>query len=243
MGRSHALSGAVGWLAGCAGVEFAGHPVPGYVVVSGAVVSAGWALVPDLDHPRSTASISLGPVTGVLSWLTAGLSRFVSRVTCSCCDGDADGHRSLTHTALFAVMIGALFGLAGWAWGAAAGIPVVAVSAALAARGLLSRRSRRGGYGVLLVAVAVCAVVVEGGPGWWWLGLPVGWGMLCHCLGDSLTLSACPLWWPVRIRGCRWSPVGSPRWLRFRTGGPAERVVWWVLAVVGVGSGAYLVFG
>ncbi|PZG17827.1 hydrolase [Micromonospora craterilacus] len=241
MGRTHAASGAVGWLAGCAALGLAGQSVPGAVATAGAIVAAGWALVPDLDHPRSTASVSLGPVTGGASWVTAALSRWVSRVTCSCCDGDADGHRALTHTAAFAVVVGVLFGVAGWQLGAAAGVPVVAVSAALAARGLLSRRRRRGGYGVLVVAVAVGAVAAQGGPGWWWIGVPVAWGMLAHCLGDAATLSAVPLWWPLRIRGCRWAVVGSPRWLRFKTGGRAERVVWWLLLAAGAGSGAYLV--
>ncbi|WBB94156.1 metal-dependent hydrolase [Verrucosispora sp. WMMC514] len=243
MGRTHALSGAVGWLAGCAALGLAGHPVQGHVAVAGAVVSAGAALLPDLDHPKATASISLGSVTGGVSWVTAAVSRWVSRVTCSCCDGDADGHRALTHTVAFAVLLGVLLGVAGWRWGAAAGVPVVAVSAALACRGLLSPRRRRGGYGVLVVAVAVGAVLAEGGPGWWWIGLPVAWGMIAHCLGDAATLSACPLLWPLRVRGCRWGVVGSPRWLRFRTGGPGERVVWCLLMLLGLGSGAYLVFG
>lgn len=240
MGRTHALSGAAGWLVGCAGLTAAGHPAPARVVVAGAVISAGWALVPDLDHPRSTASISLGPVTGVLSWVTAALSRWVSRVTCRCCDGDADGHRALTHTALFALVMGVLLGVAGWRFGAAAGVPVVAVSAALAARGLLTPRRRRGWLGIMVVTVAVGAATAGGGPGWWWLGLPAAWGSLAHCLGDSMTLSRCPLWWPLRVRGCRWQPVGSPRWLRFRTGSGAEQVVWLALMVGALGAGSYL---
>ncbi|MCX5066685.1 metal-dependent hydrolase [Micromonospora lupini] len=239
MGRTHALSGATGWLVGCAALTAITEPVPAHVVVAGAVISAGWALVPDLDHPNATASISLGPVTGAMSWVTAAVSRVVSRVTCGCCDGDSDGHRALTHTGAFAVVMGVLLGVAGWRVGAAAGVPVVGVSAALAVRGLVSRR-RRGWLGIMVVAVAVGATLAEGGPGWWWIGLPAAWGAWAHCLGDAMTLSRCPLWWPLRVRGCRWQPVGSPRWLRFRTGSGAERVVWVALLVGALGAGSYL---
>ncbi|MEU7802587.1 metal-dependent hydrolase [Micromonospora arborensis] len=135
--------------------------------------------------------------------------------------------------------------MAGWRFGAAAGVPVVAVSAALACRGLLTPRRRRGWLGIMVVAVAVAvavgATLAEGGPGWWWLGLPAAWGSFAHCVGDAMTLSRCPLWWPLRVRGCRWQPVGSPRWMRFRTGSGVEQVVWVVLLLGSVAAGTYLV--
>ncbi|AEV86840.1 hypothetical protein ACWT_5822 [Actinoplanes sp. SE50] len=62
------------------------------------------------------------------------------------------------------------------------------------------------------------------------------WGWLAHNLGDALTLSRVPLLWPLRIRGCRWTPVGTPRWMRFRTGSGIETVVVWMLAVTGAAS-------
>ncbi|MDG4795086.1 hypothetical protein [Micromonospora sp. WMMD1082] len=107
----------------------------------------------------------------------------------------------------------------------AAGVPVVAVSAALAARALPSRRSRRDGYGVPVGAVAVGGGGRGEWPGWWWVELPVEWGMLARCWGDAMALSTCPLRWPLRIRNCRWRGVGSPQWLRFQTGGAAALVI------------------
>lgn len=58
-----------------------------------------------------------------------------------------------------------------------------------------------------------------------WPGIAVTVGMLVHCLGDALTSSGCPLLWPLPIQGQTWHPLRLPRWVRFRTGGPAEWVV------------------
>ncbi len=59
------------------------------------------------------------------------------------------------------------------------------------------------------------------------LGLAVGPGMVVHSVGDAVTESGAPLLWPVTIRQRRWYPVGSPRAVRFRTGGRMET---WVVA-------------
>lgn len=98
------------------------------------------------------------------------------------------------------------------------------------------------GVGSVVVAAGFVQLVVPSAPsdGWWWIGLPVFWGCLAHSLGDCLTFSRCPLLWPLEIRGCRWTPVGSPKWLRFRTGSTAEKVVVVLLAVCGVGALAVL---
>src|SRR5690606_40666834 len=71
MGRTHALTG---W---CAGLAVA--PAVGITTLSQALVfaatTAGYALLPDLDHPGARASKLLGPVTGGLSWLLRNASR------------------------------------------------------------------------------------------------------------------------------------------------------------------------
>ncbi|GGK24693.1 membrane protein [Pilimelia terevasa] len=234
MGRSHALSGVVVWLAGCAVVERVGPDLGWRSLAVGALVAGGAALAPDLDHPGSTAARVLGPVT---RWAARGVDAVAVRVrdrTCACCARRGGGHRTLTHTALFAVALGALAALAGWAgpFGAAA---VVYLSAALAMHGLLRRRTRGpfGGHAVGLLAAAATVGAAPGGS-WWWLGLPVFVGCLTHTLGDSLTVYGTPLLWPLRVRGCRWALLGTPRRLRFRTGGTGERVAVAVIGAAGV---------
>lgn len=257
MGRSHALSGAVGWLAGCAALDVVGLEVPGAVIAAGVVVSTGFALLPDLDHEGSTVSRTLGPVTGFLSGLTAGLSVTVRSSSCRHCGGHDDGgHRGLTHTAAGALVMGLLVAGCGLLWPAVTAVVVVGFAAWLAAHTALSAKTRakvgdwllpgkfrrRGkrafrftaGTGAALIGALVCLLLVDPTAGsWWWLGLPVFWGCLAHTLGDALTYSAVPLWWPARIRGCRWTAVGIPRWMRFRTDSRTEKLVVVLMFVAG----------
>lgn len=58
------------------------------------------------------------------------------------------------------------------------------------------------------------------GPGqeYLWLGLPIVLGALVHDIGDALTVSGCPVLWPIPIAGKRWYPIGPPKMMRFRAG-------------------------
>lgn len=63
-----------------------------------------------------------------------------------------------------------------------------------------------------------------GAPEWAWLvGLAMFVGNLAHIAGDAMTLHGVPLLWPVLRDGKRWSCVGPPMGLRFRTGGYREK--------------------
>lgn len=113
IGRSHLVTGATAGAWFAAAGSLAG--VPDHLAVLAVGVVAYSALLPDLDHPRSTATYSLGPVTIALSWL---LRWFVE-------------HRGATHTLQGAFASGVLAGagaaflpggLGGWVallWGAA----------------------------------------------------------------------------------------------------------------------------
>jgi membrane-bound metal-dependent hydrolase YbcI (DUF457 family) len=226
MGRSHALSGAVAWLGGCALLAGLGaRPAVGTVVV-GAVVTAGAALLPDIDHPGSVVARSLGPVTRLVAQGTATGAAALRTASCRCCTGRG-GHRAVTHTVVFAVVAGAVVSLLCWWGGDVAAAVVAGLAAALAVRGMLRRRTR-GAYGAagsgLLIGVMAAALPGPGG-GWWWVGLPLGLGCLVHALGDALTFTRVPLLWPIRIRGCRWAALGVWAPLRFRTGSAAELLV------------------
>lgn len=156
LGRSHALSGAVVWLAGSAAAAMVAPPDP-VVVAVGGVVSAGSALLPDMDHPSSHAARTLGPVSRAaartIAWVCARVhaaTRIRCRVDCdrvgcrTCPDRvDQDGHRTLAHTAPACLLLGAVTAGAGWWWGRLAAVVIVAVTAGLATRALLPRQHQR----------------------------------------------------------------------------------------------------
>lgn len=118
MGSTHLIVGvsAGSWLA--AGLAAVGVPVG--VAALAIPVAAYAALLPDLDHPRSTATYSLGPITMLISFV---LRLFVT-------------HRGATHDPLHGpVGFGSIAALAGlvlpsrtaewfWVWGLAVAVGV-----------------------------------------------------------------------------------------------------------------------
>ncbi|WP_027941250.1 metal-dependent hydrolase [Amycolatopsis taiwanensis] len=231
MGRTHALTG---W---CAGLALA--PTIGATTVHQAVAfaatTAGYALLPDLDHPGARASKLLGPITKALSWLLRKASAGLYQLTKGPRDERVKGtHRHLSHTFLFAALMGlaALYGTRAGGWYAVAGVVLFGV--VLAADAL--------GDWLLLVAGAVTA--------WWaftadvdgeleqltgWLGVAVAAGCVTHCLGDAITEHGCPFLFPLPIAGETWYEVRPPSFLRFRTGKRVEnQVLFPVFVVLGV---------
>ncbi|WP_091509386.1 MULTISPECIES: metal-dependent hydrolase [Amycolatopsis] len=240
MGRTHALTG---WCAGLAVAPTVGASSV-HQAVAFAATTAGFALLPDLDHPGAGASRLLGPVTGALSWLLRRLSSMLYAVTKGPRDERHRGmHRHLSHTVLFAAGLGALtmWGTRAGGWYAVAGVVLF---------GLLLAADALGDW---LLLVGAGAVV------WWartasaagelqeltgWLGVAVAVGCLTHCLGDSLTEAGCPFLFPVPIAGETWYELRPPSFLRFRTGKRVENllvfpafVVLGVLLVPGVWQG------
>lgn len=245
MGQSHAVSGVAGWVALCAAGSLVGVDVEPSTVLVGAGVSAGFALAPDIDHPGSTIARSLGPVTRVIARTVSYVADKVQDWTCLCCkDPDTVAHRALTHTAAGALATGALVALAGARLGRPAALVIVALAVALAVRGVVPTKWR-GTLGAAAAGAIAAGLVFELGPvsGWWWLGVPAGFGVLAHIVGDGLTKSAVPLLWPLKIRGCRWFPCGSPRWLRFRTGGRVERWLVGPLMLAGLAGSVWVLAG
>jgi LexA-binding, inner membrane-associated putative hydrolase len=218
MGRTHALSG---WCAGLALASTLDLDTIHQAVLF-AATTAGFALLPDLDHQRARATHLLGPLTRALSWLLRRTSAAVYQATRGPRDERHRGtHRHLSHTVLFAIVLGLLtaFGSTAGAYGVLA---VVLFGLLLAIDAL----------GTWLAAVAVAAAA------WWWitlqqhvrlddlsgwLGLAVMLGCITHCIGDALTESGCPFLWPLRIRGETWYELRPPALLRIRTGRHAEQ--------------------
>jgi membrane-bound metal-dependent hydrolase YbcI (DUF457 family) len=192
-------------------------------------VCAGAALLPDLDHPSSTATRRFS----VFSWLACHAVRpfsgFVFDLTRGRRDHGKGTHRGLTHTAVGAVLLGLAINLASAAWGTPVLLGTLFVCIALAIKGLDALVP---GPPSLVIAAGLTWGVQEFVPGGTagtagWLGTAVAIGMVVHSLGDAITESGAPLLWPLRIRRRSWYPVGSPRPLRMRTGGAVEA---WVVA-------------
>ena len=231
MGSSHAATGVAAGAAVLAGLSWAGAPIGFADVAFGGMVCAGAALLPDLDHPTSTATLSQGPVSAAASRGVRALSSVVWRATRTPQDRggrDADGtHRHLSHTVPAAVACGAAVAAAGLWWPALA--LVVWVVFSLAVRGLAACwRGRRLRWAEASGAALLLTIGVFGfGVGPLVVAGMVALGMVVHVLGDALTVAGVPLAWPLRVRGARWRMVGAP--LRFRTGreSPAEEVIRW----------------
>ncbi|TNY34863.1 metal-dependent hydrolase [Thermomonospora catenispora] len=191
MGRTHALSGAVVWLAAAPALsqerwlgDFAVSLSPAQVA-AGAVVCAGAALLPDIDHHNGRIANTIGPVT-------KSLCKWVGKVS--------GGHRQATHSILFALAAGLVMDLLAthveYLWWVALFITV-----GFGLRGIgLDFEKHEVWSSVADCAVAALAV--------WWMstldmsfaGYAVTLGCLAHIAGDCLTPRGCPIFWPVKWR-------------------------------------------
>lgn len=219
MGRTHATSGAVAMLAVLPLLRGAGMEVTPLSVPAAAVAAAGAAMLPDLDHPRSTAAQALGPLTRLLARMVAAA---------------AGGHRQGTHSLLGVLVFTAVFAVvflrmdslpAGLAlaalWSIAAASMRLKLTRAtvshtlicLAGGAVLGSTAALGAVSppVLVVAVAV--------------------GAAAHVAGDLLTQQGCPLLWPARQRTSLLGLTTGGVVERFvvgpALGGVAALLIWW----------------
>ncbi|GLB67300.1 metal-dependent hydrolase [Arthrobacter mangrovi] len=232
LGAHHAASGAAAWialttqfevsLASVISADWAQQPVllgAGLLdvgpagVISGALVTAGAALVPDADHHRATIAHSLPPV---------------SNIVCSAVGDLAGGHRRGTHSVLGVAVFVALAWLAGLpsfetqrfgtVYPAAGLLCILLVAFAAKALKFIPDRLRKTPWAV---GIAVAAFITAFAPEHQnWFPLAMAIGVVVHLLGDMVTTGGINLWWPLRIRppkalrkvpGLRriWRPNGS----------------------------------
>ncbi|MEV8544596.1 metal-dependent hydrolase [Streptomyces sp. NPDC051572] len=230
MGPTHALSGAAAWIGGSAIIEACGTPVPGAEIAVGAAVCAGAALLPDIDHPSSTVARSFGPVSVALSHGVDAIATVVFNVTRTSIERPREsGHRTLTHTTVFAMGLGGLVGAACSIFGKAAAAVVLFILLGLALRGLLGGWARRQGWAMTTLVtsgVSLGALVwLPADRTYAVLGVAVTLGAFMHCLGDMITKQGCPLAWPLVHRGKRWWEFALPSAFRIRAGGTFEKNV------------------
>lgn len=212
LGHTHALSGlvtgaAVGLFAthvriGHIGI---GHLTPGHLAIF-VGLTAGAAVLPDIDHPNSSLAHAFGFLTGSFAWLVGKIS---------------GGHRHLTH---------AILGVAGFtvlAWLAVkfrhdiGGKIALALFLALIFAGGLYALSVHG-HGADVLAIAGAIVMVLTGFALSLVAIAVCLGCVTHVLGDMLTEEGCPLLYPLS----EWHLRLLPRPLAFTTGTKPEL---WVL--------------
>ncbi|MBB0244677.1 metal-dependent hydrolase [Streptomyces alkaliphilus] len=237
MGPAHSLSGAAAWVGVAVATALAGHPMPWPVLVAGTLICAGAALAPDLDQKSATISRAFGPPSRWLAGLIDKLSVAVHNAT----RGPRDrrrtgGHRTLSHTWLWAVLMGVGFSAAAVHWGRWAVLGILFVHMVLAVEGLLWRAARISSDIMVWLLGAATAWILAGvlnqpghgsewlfpGQPYLWIGIPIVLGAMVHCVGDALTISGCPFLWPLKIKGRRWYPLGTPRFMRFRAGAWVE---------------------
>jgi len=226
LGRTHALSGAVvGAAAGLTATRLA----PGPLAV-GVLLTAGAAVLPDIDHPDATCARSFGFVTMAFAWLIEHVS---------------GGHRHGTHS-----LVGiAAFSAAAFAADTYRQLPAGKITLGLLLTLVIAsalRALRIGGHWADLLAVGGAAAMLWSGYGVAGVPWAIAIGTATHIAGDMLTDEGVPLLWPLSRRHVRLLP--EP--LAFTTGTRPER--WFVapllfVALAGLGviaaEGVYLAAG
>jgi membrane-bound metal-dependent hydrolase YbcI (DUF457 family) len=244
----HAATGA----AGCAALGL----IPG-LITSNFVLAiiilggAGAALLADIDHPKATAAQTFGWPSRTLAQLIETLTGWIYGATRTGRDQfRTGGHRTLTHTILFAL---SMFTLALWLGdNKLANLIILYIVLCLGIRGFLPKTTKRlrkllpkqirwlvTSKGLVFVLAAIVPLLMYSDKvamlSSWSLALMLGWGTLLHSLGDCLTDSGAPLFFPLPIHGQVWYRIKAP--VRFSTGSKhgellEQRIKWLCLLFI-----------
>jgi hypothetical protein len=216
-GITHA---AAGWCAGLLLAPLVEARTLAQAVVL-ATVTAGAALLPNLDHPDARQSRLLYLLTAGLSAVVQGLSRLLARLTSRRSDAYGGERQYFTHTLVFAVLLVA--GVTWWVSSAKAfAVVAVLLLACLFIVDALGDWLLPAVLGALLVALVNTDELATMSP---WLGVAVGVGCLVHCVGEGLTGDGSPLFWPLPLGGQLWREIDAPALVRFPAGGLFEVAV------------------
>jgi len=214
MGRTHALSGLV---TGVAIGQFWWHLDPAHVAV-GAAVTAGAAVLPDIDHPDASVAECFGFVTKGFAWL-------IGRVS--------GGHRHGTHSlAGLAAFTAAAYVAERHLHTPAGKVGLGLLLALVLASGL--RALKIGGHFGDLLAIGGAVAMLRSGFGVAEVPWAIAAGTATHLVGDMLTNEGIPVAWPLSRVHFRLLP--EP--LAFTTGTRPER---WVVAPLMVVALVWLV--
>ncbi|HEX5543537.1 MAG TPA: metal-dependent hydrolase [Micromonospora sp.] len=239
MGPSHALSGATVWLAGSWALDhFAGYEQSPLAIAAGTAVCAGAALFPDLDlsgkvtanKGGATVARTFGVVSLFIAEVVEKVSLGVYHATKLSKDPHRNnGHRTLTHTIPFTVLVGWGTTALCTAYGKWAVIGILFFMIGLALRGLFDQWAKRAGWLTVtllsLGAAYVTYLYLPGDRGYPMIGLAVGVGCFVHIMGDMITRSGVPILWPIPIQRRMWRMISIPDKYAIKTGGTVETLV------------------
>jgi len=180
MGKTHLLFGGAGWLLVAPAVLAAtGNDIGTAEIGTGAIVAAGAAMLPDLDHPQATVSRSLGPVS-------QGFAKYFAKAM--------GGHRNGSHSLLFVVVIGLVLQ---WALAGTDG-PWVALAICFLASSLFFRvLTEAEGLVCAALSVVMAAALTAISPQMDWILWAVIAGVVLHDIGDMLTSEGIPPLYPA----------------------------------------------
>ena len=186
LGHTHALSGAV---TGSAASIYVLHlPLPQAALMAG--LTAGAAVLPDIDHPSSTLARSFGFLTRAFAWSVGRIS---------------GGHRHGTHSLIGVAVFTALAWLAVACRHDTAGrVALGAFLTLILAAALIALRL--GGHWSDALAIGGAVAMVSAGTGLSLVALATGLGCATHIAGDMLTDSGCPLALPFSRRRLKLLP-------------------------------------
>ncbi|MEV0395119.1 metal-dependent hydrolase [Polymorphospora rubra] len=239
MGPSHALSGATVWLAGSWALhQFADYEQSPLAIAVGTAVCAGAALFPDLDLSgkvtRNQGGATVAKTFGVVSLFIAEVVEKISLGVYHATKLSKDphrnnGHRTLTHTIPFTVLVGWGTTALCAAYGKWAVIGILFFMIGLALRGLFDEWAKRAGWVIVTLVSAAAAYFtflnLPGDRGYPMIGLAVGVGCFVHILGDMITRSGVPILWPIPIKRRMWRMISLPDKIAIKTGSKVETVV------------------
>lgn len=227
IGSTHSLSGAVAFAAVAVPLSQHVHHLTPATAMVGAVVAAGAAMLPDLDHPRGTIANTFGPISRTLCRVVAWLS---------------GGHRRATHSLVGTTIATALAAAAShnpWAV-----TTLIWLCIGLADRALWQRPPNRpngrldwpdvAGLAHAAAAFGLAYLIVHTGTDLTVIPWAVAIGYLTHLLGDSMTEAGVPILWPFRAR------------FRIATINTGEAVEKWVVVpalYASLGAIAYITHG
>lgn len=221
MGAHHAACGAAAWIALTSDavidtvipvlnvpfhmqMGFGLFDVSPVGVITGALLTAGAALLPDADHHNATIAHSMPPVSNAVVGGIAAVS---------------GGHRHGTHSfigiAFFTLLawlagfitpnfIGGIFGNPAQEgfWGnlqiGPAIMSMILIGFALHTLKFIPRQAKKSGWiisGIIAALILFLAPHEQG-----WFPLAVGIGVIVHILGDMMTTGGCNLVWPATIK-------------------------------------------
>ncbi|WP_194908494.1 metal-dependent hydrolase [Catenulispora rubra] len=229
LGHSHATSGGLAWAAAASALPMsvlaypAMHGSTAHIqakdLLFGTFITAGAALLPDIDHPNGTIAHSVGPITH-------NLCKGVSKIS--------GGHRHATHSLAFvaAVTYGTWAGEKYLGRYFTLGLVFFMLVLAVRALNLCPPGEKLEAYGPCILLAGGGTVLMDrwiaSAPSW--LPFAIGLGALTHLAGDCLTDHGCRLFWPFTLR------TGIP--LIQRTGNKME--TWFLAPVMAVGCAVLL---